>query len=83
MSGRSDADGAVVAEPGSELPPTATGPRDEGALAAGRDHDSERPGREPGDMIVALSPRQILGGFALIAGLILMLRRRGRGSRRD
>jgi hypothetical protein len=36
-------------------------------------------GREPGDLVIALSPRQIFGGFALLAGLILMLRRRGRG----
>lgn len=41
-----------------------------------RDHD--RAGREPGDLVVAMSPRQILGGFALLAGLIVMLRRRRR-----
>jgi len=35
----------------------------------------DRDGREPGDLVAALSPRQIIGGFALLAGLILMLRR--------
>ena len=37
-----------------------------------------RAGREPGELVVALSPRQIIGGFALLAGLIIWLRRRGR-----
>ena len=32
---------------------------------------------------VALSPRQILGGFALLAGLILLLRRRRSNRSRD
>ncbi|MEO5918575.1 MAG: hypothetical protein ABIQ17_03340 [Candidatus Limnocylindrales bacterium] len=35
--------------------------------------------REPAELIMAMSPRQILGGFALMAALILMLRRRMRG----
>ena len=39
----------------------------------------DRPGREPGELVLAMSPRQIIGGFALIAALILMLRRRRRG----
>jgi hypothetical protein len=38
----------------------------------------DRAGREPGELAVALSPRQIIGGFALLAGLIIWLRRRGR-----
>ena len=38
----------------------------------------DRAGREPGDLVAGLSPRQIIGGFALLAGLILMLRRRRR-----
>ena len=38
----------------------------------------DRAGREPGELVVALSPRQIIGGFALLAGLIIWLRRRGR-----
>lgn len=42
------------------------------------DRAADRPGREPGELVVALSPRQIIGGFALLAGLIVMLRRRGR-----
>ena len=36
--------------------------------------DDEKLGLE-----VAFTPRQILGGFALLAGLILLLRRRKRG----
>lgn len=40
--------------------------------------DHDRAGREPGDLVVAMSPRQIIGGFALLAGLIVMLRRRRR-----
>ena len=43
------------------------------------DRAGDRAGREPGELIVALSPRQIVGGFALLAGLIIWLRRRGRG----
>ena len=38
----------------------------------------ERAGREPGELLAGLSPRQIIGGFALLAGLIIWLRRRGR-----
>lgn len=38
---------------------------------------SELP-RERGDVVIALSPGQILGGFALLAGLIVMVRRRRR-----
>ena len=65
-SGRSS--GPPAAPPGAPgLPPLAR-------LDPGADH----PGREPGDLVVALSPRQILGGFALLAALIVMLRRRGR-----
>lgn len=37
-----------------------------------------RSGRDSGDLLVAMSPRQIIGGFAVLAGLILMLRRRRR-----
>ena len=32
----------------------------------------------PKEMILALSPKQIIGGFALLAGLIILARRRGR-----
>ena len=42
------------------------------------DRTADRPGREPGDLLVAMSPRQIIGGFAVLAGLIVMLRRRRR-----
>jgi len=49
------------------------------ATADGAAEDPEvRAGREPGELVVALSPRQIIGGFALLAGLIIWLRRRGR-----
>ena len=39
---------------------------------------SDQAGREPGELVVSLSPRQIVGGFALLAGLIVWLVRRGR-----
>ena len=45
----------------------------------------ERPEPEdaPPELTLALSPRQVLGGFALIAGLIfLLLRRRGSARKR-
>ncbi len=65
-----------------------TDPPDPAATAVTReptedDRTADRPGREPGDLVLAMSPRQILGGFALIAGLIIMLRRRGRGRGKD
>ena len=40
------------------------------------DHIDDRPGRDPGELVLSMSPRQIIGGFALLAGLILLLRRR-------
>ena len=42
------------------------------------DRAGDRAGREPGELVLAMSPRQIIGGFVLLAGLILMLRRRTR-----
>jgi len=45
------------------------------------DRRADRAGQGPGELTVALSPRQIVGGFALLAALILLLRRRNR--RRD
>ena len=57
--------------PGAPAPAAAPG-------SMPRDRSDERAGREPGELIVAMSPRQIIGGFALLAGLILMLRRRRR-----
>ena len=47
------------------------------AEAAAAAWDAEH-GRETGELGMALSPRQIIGGFALLAGLIILLRRRGR-----
>ena len=45
------------------------------------DRRADRAGQEPGELTVAFTPRQILGGFALLAALVLLLRRRNR--RRD
>ena len=45
-------------------------------MAPRPDHVDDRAGREPGELVLAMSPRQIIGGFALLAGLILLLRRR-------
>ena len=50
----------------------------DGAVAHGDDDAVARSGRDSGDLLVAMSPRQIIGGFAVLAGLILMLRRRRR-----
>ena len=48
------------------------------AAEAGANDAAGRSGRDSGDLLVAMSPRQIIGGFAVLAGLILMLRRRRR-----
>jgi hypothetical protein len=37
---------------------------------------ADRP--DPSDMAIAFTPRQILGGFALLAALVMLLRRRNR-----
>ena len=71
MNDQSDDEGRRT-EPGPE-----SGATPEGEAAASRTDD--RPGRQPGDLAVALSPQQILGGFALLAALILLLKRRGQG----
>ena len=42
------------------------------------DRRRDRAGQEPGDLGLALTPRQIFGGFALLAAIVLLLRRRGR-----
>jgi hypothetical protein len=42
---------------------------------------ADRAGREPGELLAGLSPRQIIGGFTLVAGLILWLARRSRRKR--
>jgi hypothetical protein len=36
------------------------------------------PAPEPGDLTPSLSPRQVLGGFVLLAAAIVVLRRLGR-----
>ena len=61
-------------------PSDETGFSAEGAVDIDEDVDAaeDRAGREPGDLVIGMSPRQIIGGFALLAGLIIMLRRRGR-----
>jgi hypothetical protein len=41
-----------------------------------RFHD--RAGQEPGDLIPSLSPRQIVGGFVLLAAAVVVLRRLAR-----
>ena len=50
-------------------------------VASDPDRHDERAGQEPGDLTLALSPRQILGGFALLAAAVVLLRRRGRTGR--
>ena len=64
-------------EAAQEGVPASAGPAD-GAIDVGEDGVAARSGRESGDLLVAMSPRQIIGGFAVLAGLIVMLRRRRR-----
>ena len=61
--------------PNAQAP--ATSPASSGDVG-GQDRTADRAGREPGELVVALSPRQIIGGFALLAGLIIWLGRRSR-----
>ncbi len=62
-------------EPGA-LEPESDTPRTGEPVAPRPDHADDRAGREPGELVLAMSPRQIIGGFALLAGLILLIRRR-------
>lgn len=45
----------------------------------------ERLDHEPTDLVIAMSPRQIIGGFAVLAAIVTFLvgRRRRRRLRRD
>jgi MYXO-CTERM domain-containing protein len=40
-------------------------------------------GVDPSDLSIALTPKQIIGGFALLAALVMLLRRRKPDRRRD
>ncbi|MEO7664695.1 MAG: hypothetical protein ABIV26_06170 [Candidatus Limnocylindrales bacterium] len=42
---------------------------------------ADRAGGAPGELVAGLSPTQIIGGFALVAGLLVLLRRRTRRGR--
>ena len=64
-------------EAGQETPPASNGRADDG-VPGGDDRAAAVSGRESGDLLVAMSPRQIIGGFAVLAGIIVMLRRRRR-----
>jgi hypothetical protein len=57
--------------------PTAKTPRTGTASAA---HDAATPDQtpDPSDLSMTFTPRQILGGFALLAGLVMLLRRKRR-----
>ena len=71
------------------------GPRPEGApdempgkdqrALPGGDAPAEGPrdmGVDPADFAITLGPKQIVGGFALLAALVMLLRRLGRDRRR-
>jgi hypothetical protein len=45
---------------------------------AGTERPEDRAGQGPGDLVTGLSPRQVVGGFAVVAALILWLFRRRR-----
>ncbi|MEO8207810.1 MAG: hypothetical protein ABI598_02150 [Chloroflexota bacterium] len=51
----------------------------EAAETSAASQSKEGAGRESGELNMVMSPRQIIGGFALMAALIVMLRRRLRG----
>ena len=74
-----DTEPAVADDPGSAASNRADDPAEGRPDVPPGDPRADRAGREPGELVVALSPRQIIGGFALLAGLILMLRRRRKG----
>lgn len=61
--------------PDAEAGAEATG-RDEADQSGIADVPALPPPPERGDVVIALSPGQILGGFALMAGFLVMLRRR-------
>ena len=61
-----------------DTPPTRPNPPAAANEPGGVERLEDRPGREPGELVAALSPRQIIGGFALLAGLIIWLGRRSR-----
>jgi hypothetical protein len=63
---------------GSSAEPDAPAVEAPGPAMPAKASDDVRAGREPGDLTLAMSPRQIIGGFVLLAGLIAMLRRRRR-----
>jgi hypothetical protein len=67
----------TAAEDAPVVPADAVGPIAEGETEP-PDRDFAPAGREPGELIAALSPRQIVGGFALLAGLLLIVGRRAR-----
>jgi hypothetical protein len=53
------------------------------AVAGAQRADGRREaGVDPSDLAVAFTPKQIIGGFALLAALVMLLRRRDRDARR-
>lgn len=75
--------GDPVEGPRPEGAPDAMPGKDVRALPGGDEPAEGRRdvGVEPTDLSIALTPRQIIGGFALLAGLVVVLRRRGRRRR--
>jgi len=49
-----------------------------GAASAAHDAAAHDQTPNPSDLSIAFTPRQILGGFALLAGLVMLLRRKRR-----
>ena len=45
--------------------------------------DAPRHAPDPTELSITFTPRQILGGFALLAGLVMLLRRKRREPERD
>ena len=49
----------------------------------GSDRSTNASKVDPTDLTIAFTPRQILGGFALLAALVMLLRRRNRDQDRS
>jgi LPXTG-motif cell wall-anchored protein len=64
--------------PKRALPDEADAPGDAAADALEAELNEEFDDGRPTGLEIAFTPRQILGGFALVAALILLLRRRKR-----
>jgi MYXO-CTERM domain-containing protein len=73
-------DGDPVEGPRPEGAPDEMPAKDQRALPGGDEPAEGRRdvGVDPADLTIAFTPKQIIGGFALLAALVMLLRRRRR-----